>query len=69
MDTYCGKCSGATILVVGLLFLVNYWLLQWDWWLLIGLLLTIGGIIRIVKPDCGCGDGCCVPTEKPKKRK
>lgn len=72
MDSYCSKCSGASTLVVGLIFLANYWFLNWDWWLVIGLLLVIGGIIHIAKPSCGCDSGCCAAEmEKPaaKKRK
>ena len=69
MDGYCGRCSGIKVLVLGVIFLANAFLFKWDPWTLIGALLVIGGIVHIVKPSCGCGSGCCMPTDAPLKKK
>ncbi len=60
----CHKCMGIKFLVLGLIFVGNYWALQnlntgFNWWLLIGLLMVVGGIVKMVKPHCGCKGMVC----------
>ncbi len=65
----CGKCKGIGLLVVGLLVVLNSWLTLVDWWMLIGVLLALKGLMCVVKPN-GCG--CCsveMPKALPKKKK
>jgi len=72
MEGYCGKCRGMVLVIVGLVLLINKYLLNWDWWVLLGGLFIIAGIAGMVKPLCGCGQGCCASMETPtvmKKKK
>lgn len=64
MHNICGRCHGASVLVLGALVLINqYWLL-WPWWTFIGAILVLKGLMSLVKP-CGCGHS----MDMPKKRK
>lgn len=52
----CSRCKGWKAFIVGLIFLINYFWPFADWWMLVGLLLTLAGLVRIIKPSCG---HCC----------
>ena len=69
MDGYCGKCSGASWIVLGVIVLLNWWFGIVNWWALVGALLVLCGIMHVVKPSCGCGGGCCMPEMTKKKKR
>ena len=51
----CGRCKGIGLLVVGILVLANAVWSFVDWWLLVGALLVLKGLVMLVKPNgCGC---------------
>lgn len=52
----CHKCRGSKLIIAGIVFLANYYWLNWDWWMLVGWLLLVAGLAKIVKPYCG---HCC----------
>ncbi len=58
MDGVCHRCWGLKFVVVGLLFVVNYYWLKLDWWLLVGVLLVLKGVACMVMPHCPCGVPC-----------
>lgn len=49
---YCHTCWGIMKLVVGGLFVANHFMAFTDYWLLIGVLLMLAGIMKLVKPTC-----------------
>jgi hypothetical protein len=61
MDEYCGKCWGIVIIVIGVVIVANAWLSFINPWLLIGVLLITGGVLRMRWPTCGCGGYCHAP--------
>jgi hypothetical protein len=69
MEEYCGRCSGISILLIGVVILLNLYLLRWNMWLIVGSVLTIWGIVRIAKPSCGCSQGCTAPPLVAQKRR
>jgi hypothetical protein len=71
MDYYCGRCTGASLLVAGVILLLNHYFDLFSIGLVLGVLLCASGIMLLVKPDCGCGKGCHAPmlVEKKPKRK
>ena len=54
----CHKCNGISLLIVGAVFVANYYMKFVDWQLLVGALLVLGGVMKMVKPHCGCGVPC-----------
>ena len=47
------KCYGSKWFIIGLIFLINaYWPFA-DWWMLIGWLLVISGVMKWIMPHCG----------------
>ncbi len=48
----CHKCHGGKMLVLGIILLVNAFWPFLDWWKLIGILLVLGGIMKMVMPRC-----------------
>ena len=74
-DGYCSRCRSIKVIVLGAVVMANYY--GWgvgkplNWWLLIGALLVIGGVIKLVMPTCSCNKGTCCeePAPKGKKRK
>jgi hypothetical protein len=73
MDTYCGRCSGGWVVAIGILFLVKeYVFINMSWGFFLALLLIFVGVMRMIKPSCGCGGYCCGPpigTAQSKKKK
>ncbi|MBI3033750.1 hypothetical protein HYY72_01180 [Candidatus Woesearchaeota archaeon] len=65
----CHKCSGAKVLVIGVIVLVNWYLKLVDWALLIGALMVLGGLLKLVKPHCPCGVSCSVCAPAPSSGK
>lgn len=57
--------KGWVLTAIGILILINYALLGWDWWLFIGVLLIILGVLKLT------GQGCptCMGMTPTKKRK
>ena len=55
---------GLWTLVVGALILVNFYLLEWEWWMFIGVLLMAMGVVKMLVPDT-----YCKPAEAPAKKK
>ena len=52
MDGYCHNCRGWKKLVLGLVVLANvYWPFA-EWATLIGILLVLGGLMKLVMPKC-----------------
>jgi hypothetical protein len=72
-DGYCSKCGAMQKIVLGAVVLANYWWNLLDWWLLVGALLVLGGVIKLVMPSCPCNKGMCcgeeMPKAAPKKKK
>lgn len=75
-DGMCHKCKGISLLVVGAVVIANHYVIKQDWPLLIGALLVLGGVMKMVKPHCGCGVQCgtcgaggAAKASKPAKRK
>ena len=71
-DGVCNKCHAMMKAVVGLVFVVNWLLMNkagkgLDWWLLIGILLLAGGVVKLMKPGCGHCEAMCEPESKPAK--
>lgn len=60
-EGYCGKCQGYKLLVLGILILVNFYWLKWDWWLFVGAVFVLKGLLMTWKPSCPC------PKEDKKK--
>lgn len=48
----CGKCHAGKLLILGVLVLVNSLWSIFDWGVLIGGLLILGGVLKLVKPMC-----------------
>lgn len=55
-------------IVLGAVVLANYWWGFVEWWLLVGAVLVLMGILKMVMPTCPCNKGMCEP-EMPKGRK
>ena len=73
-DGICGKCRGGKKLVLGAILLLNVWVWpKWlgvDGWLtLLGVLLVIGGVVKLAKPNCGHSDVSPAPVSKKGKKK
>ncbi len=49
----CGKCHGVKVLVIGVLVLANALWPFAGWAVFVGALLTLGGVLKLVKPTCG----------------
>ncbi|MEK6819049.1 MAG: hypothetical protein AABY10_03895 [Nanoarchaeota archaeon] len=48
----CPKCHAVVCLIIGIIFLINsYWPFS-DWWMLIGILLVIKGVLKLLMPCC-----------------
>ena len=56
-DGICPRCKGAKVFVLGLLVILNAVFAWLDWPLYIGLLITLWGLITMIKPTCGCCAG------------
>ena len=65
---YCNKCAGIASIIIGVLVLSNAWFGIINWWYALGFLLLIFGVFGIVKPTCGCENGCGAPAVAKKKR-
>jgi len=53
MGGYCSNCRGGSLLVMGLLILANaYWSFVQDWYVFFGGLLAIGGLLKMIMPNC-----------------
>ena len=61
----CGKCMGGKLIVVGAIVIANQLWLNWSWWLVIGGLLVVKGLLKVAMPG-GCGH---CSAEMPKKGK
>ena len=48
----CHRCKGWKMLVLGILVLLNAWYMLVDWWMFVGILITLGGLIKIIWPHC-----------------
>ncbi|MBI4439845.1 hypothetical protein HY638_02645 [Candidatus Woesearchaeota archaeon] len=48
----CFKCMGAKALVLGILVLLNAYLAVVDWAVFVGIILVLGGIMRMAMPVC-----------------
>ena len=78
----CHKCMGAKLIVVGAIFVVNEGLNS-GWvkgtpglneWMLLGILLVLSGVMKLMKPHCGCKGAMCMcgsdaPAPKAGKKK
>lgn len=67
----CG--IGIKKIVLGLLLLLNAFIWpQWidltGWISFVAVLMVIGGIVLLFKPEWGCNESCCT-EDKPKKKK
>lgn len=62
MESYCSKCIGGVLLVIGVLTLLNGFFNVVNWFFFTGGLLMIIGIVAMVRPSCGCNDYCCAPS-------
>ena len=62
------KYKGWMLVGVGLLILINYALLDWDWWVFIGVLLVILGILKLSGHGCQWCMGQMGMTKKKRKR-
>ena len=61
----CNKCAAGKKIILGVLVLANaVWGLL-DWGIFIGLLLILGGIIKVAMPSCGHTD---MPQKAGKKK-
>jgi len=60
----CTKCHAGKLIVLGLILIINQLYLNWSWWLLIGGLIALKGVLMLLKPSCG---HCDVPAKKGKK--
>ncbi len=72
-EGFCGRCKGMTKVLVGILMLLNLFVWpMWkgvDGWLaFFAVLAIIGGVIKAVKPGCGCCTSCEMPETKKKKK-
>ena len=65
-DGVCGKCWGVKYIVVGLILIANQQWFQWSWWLVIGALLVLKGVLKLAMP-MGCGHCQTMPAKKGKK--
>ena len=73
-DGYCTKCAAMMKIVLGAVVPANYWWNFLDWWLLVGAVLVLAGVVKLVMPSCPCnqGAGCCAaeaPKSSSKKKK
>ena len=73
-DGYCHRCHGGTKLILGAIVLLNVWVWpKWlgvDGWLtLLGVLLIIGGVLKLAMPSCGHCGVAPVTAVKGKKKK
>jgi len=66
----CGFCLGIKMLILGILLLLNYFWIRFDWGLFIGILLVVFGIVKLfTKKSCSCGSEEKDIKEKPKRRR
>ena len=48
----CSRCKGWVRFLAGLVLVANgYWNFA-DWWMLVGILVALGGLMRILMPHC-----------------
>jgi len=70
---YCSKCVGVKKAVLGVLILLNFFVWpKWTgfdgWVAFFGVLFLLGGIVRVLKPSCGCcNESCDMPAKKKGK--
>ena len=57
----CSKCWGVKLIVLGAILIANQLWFKWSWWVLIGALLILKGIMKLAMP-MGCGH--CQPEMK-----
>ena len=60
------KYKGWMLIGIGLLILINYALLGWDWWVFLAVLLVILGILKLTGQGC---QWCMGNVGSKKKRK
>ena len=65
-DGVCSKCWGTKYIVVGLILIANQLWLGWSWWLVIGGLLVLKGVLKLAMPG-GCGHCASMAMKKGKK--
>jgi len=57
-DNVCNRCKGGTKLILGVVVLANWYLSSQgngvDWWLLVGVVLVLLGLLSYSRPG-GCG--------------
>ena len=51
-EEYCPKCKAMQLIVVGAVVLANYWWNFVNWWLLVGALLVLAGVLKLIMPGC-----------------
>ena len=64
-DGVCSKCWSVKLIVLGAILIANQMWFQWSWWVLIGALLILKGIMKLAMP-MGCGH--CKPEMMKKGR-
>lgn len=66
----CHTCWGIKSVVVGLVFVANWYWNFADWWLLVGVLFVLAGLLKLVKPTCPhCSEpGKAAVASRPMKK-
>lgn len=70
-DCYCPKCQGIQLILLGVLVLLNIYVLEWSWWLFLGVMLVLAGFLRVSYPMCPCNrdrKAASVQASAPKRR-
>lgn len=61
---YCAKCYAGKWIVLGIILIVNQLYLNWDIWVVIGVLAILKGLMKLAKPTC---PHCEAPAAKKGK--
>ena len=69
-EEYCPKYKAMQLIVVGAVVLANYWWNFVNWWLLVGALLVLAGVLKLIMPCCPCNKAACeAPAPKAARKK
>jgi len=61
------KYKGWKLVILGLLILINFAWINWDWWVFVGVIFVLAGILKLTgKSVC---PSCMPGTQTKKKRK
>ena len=52
MESVCGKCWGGMLVLIGLILVLVRLYTMWDIWVVMGVILIVGGFLLMANPTC-----------------